>query len=213
MGYRTYIGKMPKREYNKIKSMTAQEMYNFYGLKFDDESYKGVYEFGEELYEFGKYTDFEPPKKSMKSFFKKKELKERYEEDDFYIVTPEFLEYVIESYKNKVKKYYNDMVIPFLGNEDRPSDFLNSIKRNYGNDETEYTFDFSKITNKEQTALFHIIEHIRSFRTEWVQLTPFDLKNGESVSTSWKYEYGLFELVRIYKSFDWKKNVMYYYGY
>ena len=50
-------------------------------------------------------------------------------------------------------------------------------------------------------------------RIEWTRLTPFNLEDGEEITTSWKYEYGIFELVRIYKSFDWKKNVMIYYGY
>lgn len=58
-----------------------------------------------------------------------------------------------------------------------------------------------------------MIEHIRSMRTEWTCLTPYNLKNGDNITTSWKYEYAIFELVRIYKSFDWKRNVMIYYGY
>jgi hypothetical protein len=39
-----------------------------------------------------------------------------------------------------------------------------------------------------------------------------DLSNSRLVS-SWKYEYEIFELVKIYKTFDWKRNVMIYYGY
>jgi hypothetical protein len=44
-------------------------------------------------------------------------------------------------------------------------------------------------------------------------MTPYDLNRDDEVTTSWKYEYAIFELVRIYKTFDWKKNVMIYYGY
>jgi hypothetical protein len=226
MGYRTYIASFPKKEYNKIKSLTKEEMYNFYDLKSDSESvfgeeelYKGVYEFGKELYEFGKYTEFQPPKKSMKHFFKKKCLQERYSENDFYIVTKEFLAYVIGTYKERIKGYYNDMMLPFFDKKedifdrDKPSNFLNSVKTEYGSKE-KYKFDFSKITDDEQTALYKTIEHVRSMRTEWTCLTPFDLDDGKDIITgSWKYEYGIFELVRIYKSFDWKKNVMIYYGY
>ena len=42
---------------------------------------------------------------------------------------------------------------------------------------------------------------------------PYNLENGEQVVNSYKYEYSLFELVRIYKAFDWKNNIMIYYGY
>jgi hypothetical protein len=226
MGYRTYIAEMPKREYNKIKSMNQEELIQHYKIDvaadddIDDEGYwyKGVYQYGKDLYEFGKYTDFNPPKKSLKPFFKNKELMERYAENDFYVVTPEFLEYIIEMYTNRVKNYYNEMMIPFLGTRDelfdreKPSEFLNSIKIEYSYPKNKYEFDFTKITQEEQNALFDIIEHVRSFRTEWTLLTPYNLKNGDAVSTSWKYEYAIFELVKIYKTFDWKRKVMLFIG-
>ncbi len=223
MGYRTYIGSMPKREYNKIKSFTKIELFNFYKeskeLEDENDFYIGVYEYGKELHEFGKYTDFKPPAKSLKSFFKKKELKERYEEYDFYIVTPEFVAYIIDGYKERIAKYYNDMIMPFLVKQDEfygledKSSFLESAKTIYAYPENKYEFDFTKITSDQQTALYNIIDHVRSFRTEWTHLTPYNLKNGENITGSWKYEYAIFELVRIYKSFDWKRNVMIYYGY
>ncbi len=223
MGYRTYIGSMLKREYNKIKSMSREQLIEHYKLEVDeDEGYLGigVYEFGQSLYEFGKYTDFSPPKKSLKTFFKNKELNKYFTaEHDFNVVTKEFLEYIIESYKKRISDYYNEMMNPFFGvkndtlKRDKPCEFLNSIKTDYKYPKNDITFDFTKITQEEQNAIFSMIEHIRSMRTEWTCLTPYNLEKGNSVTTSWKYEYGIFELVRIYKSFDWKKNVMIYYGY
>lgn len=212
---------MPKREYNKIKSMTAEQMYGFYGLEKEDDGsdpYRGVYDFGTELHGFGKYVDFEPPKKSMKNFFKKKDLQERYEEYDFYVVTPEFLEYIIELYTEKVRSFYKVMLDPFFDGKTTPSEFLNSIKTEYGYPENKYTFDFTKITDAQQTGLFNLIEHVKSMGVEWgvksfLEMKPYDLTRGDEVTNSWKYEYTIFDLVRIYKTFDWKKNVMIYYGY
>jgi hypothetical protein len=223
MGYRNYIGYMSRKDYNKIKSMTADEVYKFYDVKPDYDGaslYKGVYEFGIELYELGKYCDFDPPKKSLYPFFKRKETQEVWsDEHDFYIAKKEFLEYVIESYSERIKNYYNGMVTPFFNRKDKltdlemPSEFLNTVKTEYFGNENSYTFDFSKITPEEQTALFKIIEHVRQMRAEWTCFKPYDLYEGDAVVTSWKYEYAIFELVKIYKSFDWKKNVMIYYGY
>lgn len=227
MGYRTYIASMPKREYNKIKSMTKEQLIEHYKIERKDyeieEGYlgMGVYDFGKELYEFGKYTDFEPPKGSLKTFFKNKELNKYFtDEHDFNIVTPEFLEYIIESYKKRIQDYYNKMMNPFFGKRDDimdrevPTNFLNSINVEYNYPNNKYKFDFSLITQEEQNALWEILEHIRSMRTEWTILTPYKLKDGrDEITGSWKYEYGIFELVRIYKTFDWKKNMMYYYGY
>ena len=40
MGYRTYIGSMPKREYNKIKSMSREQLIEHYKLEVEeDENY------------------------------------------------------------------------------------------------------------------------------------------------------------------------------
>ena len=226
MGYRTYIASMPKREYNKIKSMTKDQLIEHYKIERDDyeieEGYigMGVYDFGTALYEFGKYTDFEPPKGSLKTFFKNKELNKYYTDDhDFNIVTPEFLAYIIDSYKRRVADYYNDMMNPFFGKQEsfqdraKPTNFLNSVQTEYGYPNSKHTFDFSLITQEEQNALWKVIEHVRIMRTEWTAMTPYDLTSGDEATTSWKYEYVIFELVRIYKTFNWKKNVMIYYGY
>lgn len=111
------------------------------------------------------------------------------------------------------------MVMPFFGKRDSfldhedPSNFLNSIKTEYNYPNNKYKFDFTKITDDEQTALFKIMEHVRSMRSEWTVLTPYDLEEGDEVTTSWKYEYAIFELIKIYKTFDWKRNIMVYYGY
>jgi hypothetical protein len=202
--------------------MSKEQLVEHYNLEVEDDGYigMGVYNFGECLYEFGKYTDFKPPKGSTSTFFKNKELNKLFtEEHDFCIVTKEFLEYIINSYKTKVSDYYNSMMNPLFGNKydiyskEKPSNFLNSIKVEYKHPENDISFDFYKITQEEQNALYKIIEHIRSMRLEWTALTPFNLEQGDSITSSWKYEYGIFELVRIYKSFDWKKNVMIYYGY
>lgn len=116
---------MPKREYNKIKSMTKEQLIEFYNIEVSGEGsfdagywHKSVYEYGTELYEFGKWTGFTPPKKSLKPFFKNKELMKKYDEYDFFIVTKEFLGYIIETYKQKIADYYNDMMKPFFGVSD-----------------------------------------------------------------------------------------------
>ena len=36
MGYRTYIGTLTKREYNKIKSLTAEQLIEYYKIERED---------------------------------------------------------------------------------------------------------------------------------------------------------------------------------
>ena len=61
MGYRNYLGSLPKKEYNKIKRMTIQELYVFKNevwVEDYSEGYVGVYDVAYNThYELGKYVD------------------------------------------------------------------------------------------------------------------------------------------------------------
>ena len=221
MGYRNYIGYLPKRKYNQLKSLTVGEIYEFMKVNRDDD-YVGVYNFGVELYEYGKYVDFKPPKNSMKTFFKKKESQEYWNSDnELFVVTKEFLEYTINYYRDRVRTYYSNLLDTFYESDIyiESSEFLKSKKRIYtGSSKNEYDFDVNKITPKEKSAIVNIIQHVSGIASEWgvknsIIEQPYDLNGNDNITSSWKYEYAIFELIRIYKSFDWKRNVMIYYGY
>jgi hypothetical protein len=201
--------------------MSVDELYVHKGIEKDPTGYGeylGVYDIADRenfCYEFGKYTEFDD-KKFFKPVFKNKETQAYYDsEHDFWIVGKEYLELIINHYTDKVRNSYNEMLTPFLDKDSdhRGSEFLNSVKTEYKLNGNEYTFDFSKMSSNQQTMLFKIFEHMRSMRMEWVSFLPYDLKSGNEVTTSWKYEYNVFELVRIYKTFDFKKNHLIYYGY
>lgn len=216
MGYRTYIGRISKENYEKIKDKSLEQIYD--GLDIEDD-YVGIYDLiDESLYELGKYTEFDD-KKFYKPFFTNNRTQERYSEDnEIWLVGKDYLEHVINHYKEKVQSFYDKMLNPFFDKSKyprsigEPSEFLNSIKTEYGH-EKKRTYDFSLITQEQQNALFEIIEHLRSMRNEWFFGLPYDLEDGIEVTTSWKYEYAIFELVRIYKTFDWENDYLIYYGY
>lgn len=213
MGYRTYIGYLPKEKYQEIKDLSKTELLSKFGE--DEDGYVGPYEIGKELYEFGKYTNFNPPDGSMVPFFSNRELQEFYSEDnELWVVNKDFLKYIIETYKEKIRGYLGDMVKPFLDEDGYRGDFLKSVKTNYGIKEDKYEFDGSVLNKDQQNSIVNILNHIISINSEWNMLVPFNLDDGkDEVTSSWKYEYSIFELVRIYKSFDWENNVMIHYGY
>ena len=64
MGYRNYIGYIPKMEYDKIKDLSKEELYSYYGKGYVSTCDLSI----KELYEFGKYCDFELAK-FIKPFF------------------------------------------------------------------------------------------------------------------------------------------------
>lgn len=189
MGYRNYIARIQKNEYEKIKNFTKEELYKYKNEDMDDGCI-GVYNIGDKdpLYEFGKHCDFNT-KGMFKPIFLNKALQAEFtDESDFFIVGKKFLKAVIENYTDKVKKFYSELI----------------------NDVTNEQITFKEIPGEKANKLF---EHVRSNSFEWLQMTPYNLDEGNEVTTSWKYEYAIFELVRIYKTFDWKNDKMIYYGY
>lgn len=211
MGYRTYIGKISKEEHAKIKDLSYADLMKYYGK--DEDDYVGAYKITEQVYEFGKYTEFDD-EKFFTPFFTNKETMDCYE-GDFHIVTKEYLEHIIKHYREKIQTYYKEMVEPFWGSKvAETSEFIKSMKTDYDDNlKQTYTLDFTKITPEQQTVLWEMLCHVRSMRTEWEILNPYNLEKGDEVTTSWKYEYNIFELVRIYKTFDWENDLLIYYGY
>ena len=212
MGYYNHFGFMSKEKYNDIKSLTPDELFTYLKLDKDEENdYIHMPDHLTHLYNFGKDVEFEkfPPKTRYKFFTKPETRKFMGDDTELYRVNRDFFEFIINQYGKKVTNYYNRMFDPFANGE-----LLNSVTREI-NSETydyEYTFDFYKITQEESNALHDILEHIRSFRWEWINRTPYDLNDSSRVSKSDKFEYSVFELTRICKTFDWENNVLIYYG-
>jgi len=210
MGYRNYLGSLPKREYNKIKSMTIQELYSHKGKVWTEdyeEDYIGPYNIVEKTeYELGKYVD-RFPKEFFKSVFKKKETQKSFtEEHDFYLVEKEFVEHLINYYSEKVGSIYKNLLDPLFDEEGKPN--------------AEFMTDKSKpLSEKDLTSVYLILDHVKSMGMEWgvkfpwLETKPYSLDPERELVSSWKYEYSIFNLVNLYRTFDWKKNIMIYYGY
>lgn len=54
-------------------------------------------------------------------------------------------------------------------------------------------------------------KHCVDYMEERTRYLPYRLDTWEEVTTSWKYEYSVFEMVRLYKSFDHDNNILIYY--
>lgn len=192
MGYRNYLGSISKKEYRLIKNMSYDQLYDYMVTKednncdmFEDSKYVPVYQLCERIFEFGKHCEFHSFLNGV-PFFKNKDTQKYYNSDhEVMIVEKDFLKNVIEHYTNKVKNYYKELLKDIdINNKD--------------------TFT--------QNNFYKLWEHINSFNSEWNYLMPYNLEKGDEVTKSWKFEYEIFELVRIYKHFNYKKNLLVYYG-
>lgn len=182
MGYRNYIGYIPKEKYELIRTFNYSEFFAYYNQDIDNDGYVSLSDIPINLYELGKYFDIK------EDYFKDFSLNndvQKYlnDESEFFVVGKDFLKLIIENYRETIKNNYTNLL---------------------------KDCDYNDISPEKSKKLFN---HIREFSFEWLNFETYDLENGDEITTSWKYEYAIFELVRIYKHFDWKNNVMIYYGY
>lgn len=211
MGYRNYLGSLPKKEYNKIKRFTLKELYEYKGEEWSDDPYNkpgyvGVYNIAyNRHYELGKYVD-QFPKKYFKTVFKNKETQKHFTDDhDFYVVDKEFVKLLIEHYSEKIRTYYKDFLSPFFDDDRIKAEFMKTKD--------------TPLTPEEISGVYKLVDHVRSMAMDWGvsswfdDMRPYSLDPEKDLVTSWKYEYAIFNLVNLYRTFDWKRNVMIYYGY
>lgn len=199
MGYRHKIGKMPKELFNRIKDVQSKkELFTLLNKEWkedvEDEDtqwenrYLGSYEITKEIFELGKYVDDAYLKPFSSRIFSNEDLHNEYNptesyEGTFYVLSREGFKAIIQDYHKKIYNYFKGLQ---EGTED--------IKG--------YLFD--KVYEWDQPI--HMGNH---------QVNPYFLDEYEvtdphyqTVVRSWKYEYEIFELVRLYKSIDWENEVV-----
>jgi len=177
MGFRTYIGKISKEEFNKIKDKSFEEM-PIYNEDFDEDEMPGPYDLVEMVYELGKYVNIE---KETYCLFSDDHLNDYYNQDYTFIgLTQEGFRLIINDYVENTHKYYQGLFdsIGIIGVDDQK-----------------------------------IKQHFASMVMEWKN-NPVNLNlDVDYITDSWKYEYAIFELVRLFKVFDWDNDIAVIYGY
>lgn len=208
MGYRNYFYLVPKNIVNDIQNLDTEKDLanyiinsNYFNEKekkvaqkcidkndFED-FYIGIYDFGEELHEFGKlYFDgdtYEAITYNGEDLFKKgSELAEVYEDFDAKIVGKEALKKVAECYKDKVIRFYQDSLLSPEELEQKYPDnpFLN--KRTV----------FDKLKDNAEEQLFLLKDCLN-----------LDENQKYNIVNDLLYEHLMFELVHQLKTIDFEK--------
>lgn len=198
MGYRHYLYAIPKKQVEEIQAcktnndlMKVAERYCYKIDKdcCDDGSYWfPPYRAGKELYELGKYSEIGFKLESKRpSLFTSKELKERYSDYGFALLAKEDFKAVIEAYRQKIINWLQSLLNP----EDDPI----------------IPSKLSKEERKHLTIEHEIQDKIDSWSGKYFGISPIDLdESRDRITGDWSYEYAIFELVRLYKIFDWENN-------
>jgi len=188
MGYSHYLYAIPKKQVVEIQSCkTNKDWVDFaarYGYKpewgaWDDEdSYFSPSYIGTELYELGKYSEIGHKLEAERpSLFTSNELRKMYADYGYALLTKDGFKAIIEHYRQTTVNWFDSLLHP----------------------------------EEEENQLENLKQEVSHKLDEWsgknLGRFPFDLnENKEAITTSWCYEYAIFELVRLYKTFDWEND-------
>ena len=183
MGYHNRIAILSKEKHQIIQNMTHGELVKWFkGVKKvdPDDSYVPCYELSEEVYGMGKGCDLKYLKPFMKPVFSKVRTHNRYnDEGEFVIIGKEGLAAIIDDYRVAIRDYLKEILNP----------------------------DPLDVERGRATTPEH---YVRRIFQEWDDnnfgIKPYCMRQDtETVVTSWKFEYTIFELVRLYKTIDTEK--------
>lgn len=198
MGYRHYLYAVPKKQVAEIQACkTNEDWCNFaekHGYKVDrdcrDDGSGCVfpYQIGHAIYELGKYSEIGFKLESERpSLFTSEELKERYSDDGFALLTKDDFKSVIEFYRQKIIAWFESLL-----NIDERICFSEEL--------TKEQYQFKELKREVQ-------DKIDSWSGKYFGISPIDLdESRERITDDWSYEYAIFELVRVYKAFDWEND-------
>lgn len=202
MSYRHRIYKVSKSFVEDARACSTmnefKEVYKKYlsdpQVHFDwleDENYYPLYYLGKQLFDFGdSYQNAEEMYKHGNSLFTSEELNKAYYDNLPIVLDEDALLCAIE--------FSRKLVI------DRFKDLLREESKN--------------IWDKKKSQLDRMKQYIEWELEEWdneyaPNLRPYNLnKEFEEIVDSWMYKYTTFELVRIYKTFDFENYAMLFYG-
>lgn len=210
MGYRHYLYIIPKETVKNLQGKSYEELWEEYATPKEKDSYyewlkeypeKGKHIdidwFGQqEVFEFGKlYWDDTAQRiyDTGKPLFDNPEIQEEFADYEPYIVSKEAIKIAVEIYRQKVIDYYKDL---FKENEKLCDPFFHI-----------------PIEEVEKSIQEKCLEDCRNQLDEWSKgwLLDFD-EDSLALTGSWFYQYSIFNLMHLYKSIDFEKYDLLFYG-
>jgi hypothetical protein len=189
MGYRLKVGKVSKADYELYKDLTEEEFYKLLDptAKWDDE---------EEYWDANVSMYYPPFHTQLYEIGKYVDYSEGLDEfytrehdwqgdSEFKIATKEWLKALINGYADDVHKWYKEQL-----------DLIRNPKA--------YT--------KSAVETFYM-EQARHWEQRFVPMFYLDEERTDgNITPSWSKEYAIFNLVEIYRNFDWENDLLIYSG-
>lgn len=205
MGYRHYFYKVKKADVETVKDMDYKHLVEYAeanGVEVDEwQGYKYINFISDkflnkvEVYCLGKlYWDNTAERiyNEGTPLFSVAEVQKEFEDYVPYVVGKEGLLEAIRIYHEKVLEFYKDLLV-------------DGKKR-------ELPFGIT-LTQDDVKSLDKVLEHIADkIRDIYRGIVDTNDSNKWEVTSSWDYEYAIFNLVHILKSIDWEQDTLLFYG-
>lgn len=213
MGYRNYFAIIEKEEADKVLNASHEEQMQFC-VEYIRDDWKSDPEYAEEqvkdflerdtvdyymikhylnpteIHECGKYFDYDTSK------LIKEGCRDCSDDDtEFCIVQPKALLACAEHYKQNAAKWWRN-IITSIDMTDK------EIKEDWKN------YPEGRPNIKERLEW-----HVRDLENEGIDVLDTDINDKFHLTTSWTYEYTMFELIHLYKTIDWEKYYLIWLGY
>lgn len=213
MGYRNYFAIIEKDKADNILNASKEEQIQFIvdGIRneyknnpqYAEDEVAEYLEIGEvdywrmknyiglqEIHECGKYFD------SKTTELIKEECRD-YSDDDteFCIIQPKALLVCAEHYKQNSIKWWRNIITSINMTDEE-------IKEDWEN------YPEGRPNIKERLEW-----HVRDLEGKYIDVFNTDINDKFHLTTSWTYEYTMFELIHLYKSIDWNKYYLVWLGY
>lgn len=192
MSYRNYIAVVDKESLDKIRNLPYDELIEKYG----DEGYLSEYTFKDKGIEIKRILEI-----GGKALYKENNTKLK------ECLSPVFSD-------NKINEVLNNDSEFMLGNKK----LLENIIEIYRKSVVEYYTDIQNIDKIREIYFDPTINHLKYFITQCKnKVFEFSEKwfvsdNDDILHYTWQYEYDIFNLIYILKTFDWNKNYLLWIG-
>ena len=188
MGYRNYLSIVEKEEINIIQKMNYEQLAKAYGEDVCGDLIFAPYNLPQViLHNLGDLDKVDADRMYSvgKPLFSSEEVNQELEHYKLYLLGKEGLIELIQLYRDKVISHFQGLLV----------------------DDTRGWLDDKTAPQKQEA-------YVKSMLSEWEKFPPINMNEDTNViSTSWKYEYIIFELVRQLKTVDFEKNTLIFYGY
>jgi len=207
MGYREYLYVVDKKVVNAIrKCKTNKELYDLfiklgYDADYDEDDntyYCPLYNIDGKAFEFGKYYDNSDNLYELgKPLFKNKELNDYYSDFNAIYGGEDLILSAIEWQKEHIIKMYENLV---------NNTFNSKLEEFHYRDMDEKDVHYNRL-------LEHCKDHLMWWKMPYGNSTAINTnKDNPNLAKSWLYEHTIFDLVRIYKNFNPKKQYVLFFG-